>query len=161
MKLPSKGIFAAVAAMLAALPLLKLAASPRKRVVSAAAGELGKGSAAPYWQDVLGSAIGAPPEWCGAFTLWALHRAGLAKDWKWEIGKGYLYRLPTTTNPEPGDVAYFDRFQHQAIVESVTPTDVVLLNGNGAGGKVTRTNVPRSNVRAFYSIAPLLKAKQA
>ncbi len=130
--------------------------SRRERVVNAALRELGNGDPGRYWDAVLPGQA-APADWCGAFALWALQQAGLATGWRWEVGKGFLYRLPLTTRPDKGDVAYFDKSQHHAIVADLLMNgDVELLNGNGAIGVVTRTVVPRSAVTAFYSIEPLL-----
>lgn len=131
----------------------------RQRVLDAA---LAEPSIAPrvdsYWQDALaGASPPYPPDWCGAFVLWALHQAGLAKDVTWTISKGFASQLPTTENPEPGDVAYFAANQHHALVLSVSPSQVTLLNGNGSQGHITRSTVPRNEVAVFYSIEPLLR----
>lgn len=129
----------------------------RKKVVAEAMKDLGSSDAAKYWIGV-GIPTGYPKEWCGAFTLWALHQAGLAKDWPWIVGKGYMSKLPTTKTPKMGDMAYFEKFQHQAIVKSVNPNGTVtLINGNGTGGKVTLSDKPIKDVTVFYSIEPLLK----
>lgn len=136
--------------------VLLLSGGKRGRVVQAALGELGQTDPTAYWEDTLGSAAGAPHDWCGAFALWALHRAGLAKDWRWEIGRGFLFRLPQTNDPKPGDVAYFDRNQHQAIVASVAPGAIGLVNGNGFAGAVTISTVRPQDVTAFFSIASLV-----
>jgi hypothetical protein len=137
----------------------------RARVVAAAEGELGKSDARPYWLEVSNGAQGPfPPNWCGAFALWALHKAGLGLSRHWVVGKGFLLTppaLPQTRTPEPGDVAYFERLQHQAIVAKVYPDGSVdLLNGNGTGGKVTRSHVQPSQVTAFFSIAPLIPGNE-
>ncbi len=132
----------------------------RQAAVMAALGEVGNGDPKKYWEDVAPGDNPAGADWCGAFALWALHRAGLALDRRWVFGRGFIlvgpHPLPQTTNPEPGDIAYFNKNQHQAIVEFVSPTAVQLINGNGAGGKVSVSTVPRSNVTAFFSIKPLL-----
>lgn len=110
-----------------------------------------------YWRAVMKTA----PEqmynqnWCGAFHLWALKAAGLAKNVYWGFGDtpGFYYLLKTTSQPKPGDGAYFDKMQHQAIVKSVNHDGTVtLINGNGTGGKISISTTPKSNVRAFYSI---------
>jgi hypothetical protein len=131
-------------------------ATPRSKVVKAATSQIGKQDSSVYWKDVLPSQSSFPPEWCGAFALWSLHQAGLAKAWNWEIGKGFLYKLPTTKDPQPGDIAYFSKFQHQAVVKSVEGDNVTLLNGNGTGKAVTETTIPKAHAAAYYSIAPLL-----
>lgn len=136
---------------------LTLLSDPRKRLIHVALSQLGSAQASKYWADVLPGSAQYPKEWCGGFALWALHQIGLAKDWNWEIGRGFLYRLPQTNNPQPGDIAYFDRNQHQAIIKSINPDKTItLINGNGMGGVVTESTGPISAARAFYSIQPLL-----
>lgn len=134
--------------------------SPRARVARAASGQLGRSDANAYWADVLPGTppSGYPKDWCGAFALWALHQAGLAKDRNWIIGEGFLAGFPTTQSPEVGDVAYFTTNQHQAVVVGVDLAGgtVSLVNGNGTGGAVSPSVTPISHVAAFYSIAPLL-----
>jgi hypothetical protein len=98
--------------------------------------------------------------WCGIFALYCLHVAGLGLDIGWILGKGFLYRLPNLfkTKPKMGDIAYFDRYQHHAIVKSVNSDGTVtLINGNGAPGQITTTTKKLSDVTAFFSIAPLIK----
>jgi len=133
----------------------------RAAVVAAAVSQLGNTNPQIYWDDVLPGKDPAGADWCGAFALWCLHQAGLALDWFWEIEAGFALSdkhqsLPITQSPKPGDMAYFDHNQHMAVVESVTPTAVQLVNGNGAGGAVTRSSAARSAVTAFFSIEPLL-----
>ena len=133
----------------------------RLKVVNAATFELGSGDAAKYWASASPRVNMLGADWCGAFALWALHEAGLATDWVWEPGLGFLmtrqHKLPTTKNPEPGDIAYFDKNQHEAVVASVEPGGLVhLVNGNGVGGVVTASSVSPSAVTAFFSITPLL-----
>lgn len=134
--------------------------SPRLRVAQHAQSQVGRSNASVYWADVLpGYPPGSyPKDWCGGFALWALHQAGLAKDLGWIIGMGFLDHLPTTQNPQVGDIAYFDTNQHQAVVVGVDPQaqTVSLVNGNGTGGAVSTSVTPVSHVAAFYSIAPLL-----
>jgi hypothetical protein len=112
-----------------------------------------------YWKDTLIDYKGSyPSNWCGVFILWVLHRAKIALDIKWIIEKGFLYRLPTTKNPKPGDVAYFNKNQHQALVHSVIGNKVNLINGNGLYGKITlSSNVNMSDVTAFYDIEPFIQ----
>lgn len=136
------------------------ALSRRARVVAAALSQVGNRDPKPYWDDVLPGKNVGKAEWCGAFALWALHQAGLALDRQWVIGRGFLLvgprPLKATNDPQPGDVAYFDKNQHEAIVEFVSTGAVQLINGNGAGGKVSVSTVPRSAVTAFFSIQSLL-----
>lgn len=130
--------------------------NPRKQVVKAALSQIGLGNANKYWEDVIGSGP-YPKEWCGGFALWALHQAGLAKNWKWEIGKGFLYKLPVTQTPEIGDIAYFEKNQHQAVIKMIHDDGTMsIINGNGVGGVVNESRGPLNNAKAFYSIQPLI-----
>lgn len=132
--------------------------SHRPMVVGYASNQVGTTDATPYYESALPGVPrhSWPKHWCGIFCLWALHQAGLALDWEWRIGVGFLYRLQTTTSPQPGDIAYFERYQHHAIVESLAGATLVSIDGNQAGGIVARRERPRGRVRAFYSIDPLL-----
>jgi len=123
----------------------------RKAVVLVAKSQVGQSDATKYWKSAgdLGL-MGA--SWCGAFTLWALHKVGVAKNVMWKAGSGYLSNFPITTTPKPGDIAYFNKLQHEAIVSSVTGDNIGLINGNGTGGKVSLSTVPRSSVTAFYNV---------
>jgi hypothetical protein len=136
--------------------------SPRIRVIKAALGEIGSSNAAKYWASSLPGTNMAGQSWCGAFALWSLHQAGLATDWLWEPGLGFLmathHNLPRTSDPQPGDIAYFDKYQHEAVIYNTTPTTVLLVNGNGTAGKVSISEVPKSSVTAFFSIEPLIAA---
>lgn len=139
--------------------------SPRVRVARYAERELGQSNAARYWASVLPGTppSGYPKDWCGAFDLWALHQAGLARGINWIIGKGFLFNLPTTQNPDVGDTAYFDTNEHHAVVTGVDRAagTVSLVNGNGAGGAVSASVTPMSHVAGFYSIAPLLSTAES
>jgi|SRR6185369_14109920 len=138
--------------------------SPRERVATIARNEFGSSDNVKYWASALPGLNPAGLSWCGAFALWVLHQAGLATTWLWQPGIGFANtsttKLPTTKTPEMGDIAYFTANQHYAVVLSVDPVarTVELANGNGTGGKVTRSVVPFSSVYAFFSIAPLIGA---
>lgn len=137
----------------------------RRDIVNTALAELGSRDAAKY-----GAAPGV--DWCGIFVLWVYHQNDVLPHVRWAYAEdinrdgrtdyGFLmvppYALPQTRRPEPGDVAYFNRNQHHALVEAVRDNVVDLINGNGEGGKVTRSTVPISSVTAFFSIAPYLTA---
>ena len=162
--LPVWGLAAILAAAGGAALLNPISSSSRGEVVRRAAGELGKTDAEPYVEDATGAEQTGSLEWCGLFALWALHQAGLALDWLWSFDPekpGFFYRLPhvSAANVQPGDMVYFHRpYQHHAIVESVNRKlgMVSTLNGNGAGGAVTRVVRPLSDATTYYSIAPLL-----
>jgi hypothetical protein len=114
-----------------------------------------------YWASALPNTPGLEHlDWCGAFALWALHNAGLALDWTWQLGLGFLltknHHLPTTPNPQPGDIAYFDHNQHEAVVAQVDGDTITLINGNGTAGAVSQSQIQKSQATAFFSIAPLL-----
>jgi len=158
--LPAVVVAAAVGAV---LPV----SGDRADVVRIAAHEIGSDDWPKYSADALGvEQVTNRYEWCGMFTLWALHQAGLAEDWHWKVGLGYLYRLPQLPKgalPQPGDMAYFHRpYQHHALVEWVDPERglVSTINGNSAGGRVTRIVRPISDATAYYSIEPLLTERQ-
>src|SRR5262245_28542826 len=143
------------------VPFIQNLMDVRRKVVKKAIGEVGKNDAAKYWRNVLPGSSMFPNDWCGGFALWALHQAGLAPQWNWEIGKGFLWRLPTTQNPKAGDIAYFDLNQHHAIVRRINADNTVtLINGNGVGRQVTETVRPMASVRAFYSIQPLIDSQK-
>jgi len=135
----------------------------RELVVGYAAGQVGVTDPSPYYESALPGAArhSWPKHWCGIFCLWALHEAGLALDWEWDFKPaekkwGFLWRLRPTSNPQPGDIAYFERYQHHAIVERVDAHTAWTIDGNQAGGVVARRERPRARVHAFFSIEPLL-----
>lgn len=131
----------------------------RQTILSVASNEIGPQDPKKYWLDVIPEHPGFSGAWCGGFTLWVLHQAGVAKDISWEMGKGYCYRLPITNSPLPGDIAYFDQpYQHHAIVESIDGNVLNTIDGNQPGNTVARRTRPRDTVTAFYSIEPLLSA---
>lgn len=128
--------------------------APRQRILRTARKELGNREWTKYLQGVVLEPLDRPIAWCGVFVLWVLHKAGIAKKIPWVLGKGILYMLPKTTDPKPGDIAYFDKpYQHHAIVEKVTKDFVRTIDGNSAD-QVQRNVRPRGEVSAFYSIKP-------
>jgi len=132
---------------------------PRTRVARAALSQVGFTDASVYWADVLPGTppSGYPKDWCGAFALWCLHQAGLAKNLNWVVGTGFLQNLSTTQSPDVGDIAYFTTNEHHAVVTAVnTDGTVNLVNGNGTGDAVSTSVTPASHVAGFYSIEPLL-----
>lgn len=138
----------------------------RLKVTEWAYGQVGRNDPQPYWMSARGSRIPYPRHWCGAFALTALHEAGLATGTHWVIGSGFLWQLKMTRDPLPGDVAYFKRFQHHAIVGDVEVDGalVELVNGNSRPLVEGRTSVQLSRVLthgpgapdAYYSIERLI-----
>jgi hypothetical protein len=135
--------------------------SVRKRIVLIAENELGQQDPQKYWSEVIPGAAGTTftGDWCGGFSLWVLHQAGIARDVPWEIGKGYLFRLPTTRDPQPGDIAYMDQpYQHHAVVVSSDGANVTTVDGNQPGSMVKLRTRPLSAWTAFYSVQPWIDA---
>jgi hypothetical protein len=131
--------------------------SPRAAIVEAARGELGKGESAKYWRDVNPDYIGSDASWCGGFALWCLHQAGVALALRWIVAKGFLFNLKQipVSAAQPGDIAYFHKFQHHAvIVENNGDGTLRTINGNGTGGVVTESL--RATPDAVYSIESVL-----
>lgn len=130
---------------------------PRARVVSVAMGEVGPQDSAKYWAGVLPATYHGeyPTDWCGGFALWVLKQAGLAPNMVWEVGRGFCYKLPQTTAPEPGDIAYFQTNQHQAVIVEVGGPSITTVDGNQRGF-VRVIKRPRGAATAFYSVAPLI-----
>lgn len=133
----------------------------REAVARAALSQVGNGDPTRYWVDVLPAMNVGKADWCGAGALWCLHQAGLALDRHWKLGSGFLLTppaLPTTKQPEVGDIAYFDHNQHHAVVVGVAPDVVSLVNFNGAGGLVSESSIEPAQATAFFSIAPLISS---
>ena len=131
----------------------------RQEIVDIAKAEIGQQDPQKYWEDVIPGVSDFHGAWCGGFTLWALHQAGVAKGVNWTIGKGYCYQLPITTDPQPGDIAYFDQpYQHHAIVVSNENGKLVTVDGNQPGNTVKLRERESDSPTAFYSIEPLLSA---
>lgn len=139
----------------------------RALVVTAAESQIGEQDPDKYWRQVCPDLLGHPHtiSWCGGFALWALHQAGLC-DWHWDIWKGpgtpsgFLYRLRHTADPMPGDLAYFARSQHHAVIARVLEHYVDTIDGNTL--RFPREGVTGPNIRkrvevtSFYSIAQLV-----
>lgn len=115
-----------------------------------------------YWRVAAGVELSDSQskklDWCGGFYVWALKMAGLATDLFWNLnGSGFQSaHLQPTNSPLPGDLAYFNKNQHHAMVESIDGDTVNLINGNGGGKGITRTSVDKSKVDGFFSIESLL-----
>jgi hypothetical protein len=113
-----------------------------------------------YWADVLPPGTPQrdyPEHWCGALCLFSIHRAGLGLEVFWRGGFASRELKPVAL-PQPGDVAYFHRAQHHAIVESVDLAEHVFTSfeGNLVRG-FGRRGRPRASAAGFYSIEPLLR----
>jgi hypothetical protein len=136
----------------------------RARIVELAVAELKNDKPDDYWKDVSHSGRSLSKFWCQAFWLSMLRRAGVALDVRCETGKGAEhimrkagYKFPYVVRPMPGDLAFFAKpLQHHALVERVDGNIATLINGNGEGGKVTRTTKLLGRVSLFYSIDDLL-----
>ncbi len=116
-----------------------------------------------YWADVLPPGTlerDYPPHWCGALCLFAIHRAELGLDvfWRGGFAARVLRQLGKGEVPKPGDVAYFKKNQHHAIVEHVDALarTVDTIDGNQEPGIVRKLARPFSSVAGFYSLEPLL-----
>lgn len=130
----------------------------RQRVVEIAKSQVGKPLLPEYLALAAPAFVGSNPEWCGIFALWVLKTAGLGAGVVWIVAKGFLFRLPRTTSPKPGDVAYYTKFQHQAVVAAVRGDEVDLINGNGQGGVVSVSTKRLDEAAAYYSIQPWVDA---
>ncbi len=138
----------------------------RKRVADVARSQVGKKDLNTYFADAAPQFVGQHPEWCGIFALWCLHQAGLAKEKTWKTALGFIltqpHPMPQTTDPKPGDVAYYEHpYQHQAVVlKNNGDGTTENANGNGSGGVVSISRPAISSATAFYSIANFIAAAQ-
>lgn len=108
------------------------------------------------------------PSWCGIFTFWALNKGGVPMP-KWAIGGAAVKQKAAYTPgymPRPGDIAYFNKNSHYAIVEKTEPENpapserksakVITINGNTAGednlgGQVQEKTHSISHWHAFFN----------
>lgn len=133
---------------------------PRQRFLWFAAKEIGSTDWEKYLQGVTLQTPTTKPHWCGIFALWSMHRAGYACDVMWDLitGRGFLYRLPLTTNPQPGDMGYLHAYQHHAIIEKVEGDKITTIDGNSgqqSPSRVLRTVRSRDDFAFFYDTSPL------
>lgn len=144
--------------------VFKMFESPRQKIVRIAKTQLGEQDPSKYWKVVAPDLVGTTAAWCGGFALWALKQAGLLANLDWTVGKGFLFKanngksLPTTHDPKPGDIVYFDApFQHHAIVESIDGDTLHTIDGNQSPGEQVKLRTRnKKEATAFYSIEPLL-----
>jgi hypothetical protein len=130
----------------------------RAEVVRIAGTQIGQTDSTPYWVDAFGSYPGKSYSWCGVFALWCLRQAGITQA-KWITSKGFVgpLNLKQTYVPAPGDIAYFTKNQHFAIVAAINDDGTVsTINGNGEGGAVSEGRPQKSSVAAFYSISSII-----
>ncbi len=127
---------------------------------------------AEYWQRVLPSLWTGPPppHWCACFAMWCLQEAGLTdaraellpkpKNWLSFMSAMHLNPLPARALPKPGDVAYFEKNQHHAVVMAVDEKTKTFdsVDGNQPAILIHKGRA-LSGVKAFYSIQPLVDAK--
>jgi hypothetical protein len=130
----------------------------RDRIIEIASAEIGPGRRADYWREVLGYDPGPGKAWCGAFCLFVLHQAGLARDHKWGIdGSGMVgpLKLRRTSTPSRGDIVYLDApFQHHALFDYEYDGWVHSVDGNQPD---VRQKKRRKEGLAFFSISSLLE----
>lgn len=129
----------------------------RARVVQIARSQLGQGDPDVYYRDAAPQFLGSrSTHWCGVFALWCLRRAALT-DRTWVTGKGFAYGyLPIVSLPEPGDIAYYERNQHYAVVERVNGDGTVTtIDGNSTGGRVARNTRRLQDAALYFSIGKL------
>jgi hypothetical protein len=135
-------------------------AALRAAIVSTIEGEMDSPDPEKYWADVLDDDDAHPAAWCGALILWA-HRTVGTTDAHWVRGQGIATPLKLKVIPSSavqiGDVAYFERYQHVATVsKGLGGGKFEILNGNGEGGAITRTETTTLKVKAFFSIGHLV-----
>jgi hypothetical protein len=144
------------------VPRFQTAGSKRELVNVIARSKLGYSDPTEFWQRCRVKKP-FPLHWCGGFALSCLIEAELC-DWPWRFEtatdkrSGFLYRLtPPLRRPEGlGDIAYFSRHQHHALVGRIDGDELELINGNGKDGRVSLSTAHVSEVTAFYSIGRLL-----
>ncbi|HUX77938.1 MAG TPA: hypothetical protein VMY40_15000 [Anaerolineae bacterium] len=144
-------------------PRTSLEWNARQQVAAHAAGEVNKTDPRPYVEDALGHPSDWDRNWCGMFALWAYHQAGLLLDVHWKTdGSGFVggnLRPIVPSQLQAGDLIYFDQpYQHHALVEWVNHATGMMstINGNGAGGAVTRVVRPIADADNYYSMGHLV-----
>jgi len=124
--------------------------------------EIWRNACPPEWTDAQVDAYQFK-HWCGAFALVCLHDAQLALDVHWRDGLGFCepHHLPHTKTPQPGDIAWFLKNQHYAVVEAVRGNVFDSIDGNQGATMQHPSIKPHvgrelSSVAVFYSIEPFL-----
>lgn len=144
----------------------KMFTSTREEIVKAAESQIGDQDPDKYWSVVAPTLMNTGAAWCGGFSLWVLRQAGLAGDIDWTVGRGFIFKgnnghpLPTTNDPQPGDIAYFSNLQHHAIVKSYNPEtgELVTIDGNQSPGEQVKQRTRNvKEASTFFSIEPLLQ----
>lgn len=139
----------------------------RALVVATASEELGpqaKGSARvreywarvcpEYWTEAQTRQAAGKLEWCGIFALWCLHESGVT-DAKWELGKGFVWQLKRTAEPEPGDVFVGPGpMWHHGVVEryEIVNERPWLTSVEGNTPDVRRRSRPAPAAFSYYTI---------
>jgi hypothetical protein len=134
----------------------------RAAVIAAAAEAIGGDNGHLFWRVCGGAPYDPKKSWCGIFALWCLRCAGACPESiVWDLsGDGFLFRLPRTTDPKPGDIGYIAApFQHHFVVERIDEQGVHSIDGNTP--IVARKVRPREHITAFYSIEPFILAAHA
>lgn len=133
-----------------------------EKILSTAVGELGKGPDANgitvygkwYQDNVDGTDSFASAAWCAMFLSWCANKSGVSKDafgyyaecsyWKNNFYvKNNLWHDVSRYTPKRGDLLFFDNHNndgvadHNGIVETVTATEVTVIEGN-LNNKVSR-----------------------
>lgn len=155
------------------------------RVATAELGDQGKGSprVREYWRRVMPALAESQisyacknEEWCGVFALWCLHEAGVTAV-PWHIrgltldpetgvkaqNSGFVYRLPKTAEPQPGDVFVGppNLYHHGLVERRYTPEGGKpwLASVEGNTPTVRRRDRPAPGKGwNYYSIEPWLRA---
>src|SRR5690606_12080172 len=107
-------------------------------------------SQAQVWQASRDSRF----QWCGVFALWCLHTANVTRV-PWQIGRGFVWRLPKTREPLPGDVFVGPGpVWHHGIVESryMVGDRIWLASIEGNTPDVRRKDRPEPPNYTYYSI---------
>jgi hypothetical protein len=128
----------------------------REKVVRCASSHISERGYEQYFEGTV-HRPGTRVEWCGIFCLHVLQEAGLALDWRWIYGRGFLFRLPRIATPLPGDIAYFNApHQHHALVKENAGGAFVTVDGNQHSELVSERARNFSKDIAFYSIKSLI-----